>query len=260
MINDKYANLKKHLPFQCGVPGQFFEAPLRESGSCIFLISCLDKDRVLYMEDTFRALTGYSPDRFVSKGMDFWFPLIHPDDLKAVTDRIMQSYREVLAPGFDPASQTPMVFEYRFKRPRGGWMKIRDSKYLLFEKGEIVIDKILCKFELPVNDEVEELEAFVRKEGSCTRILEFAMVNQRNQHLALSNNADPATDGALPSLTFREKEILRLIAEGLSTKMIAHRCSISINTVQTHRRHLLQKLSAKNSMELVKKASRLILI
>jgi two-component system response regulator NreC len=51
-------------------------------------------------------------------------------------------------------------------------------------------------------------------------------------------------------------EILRLIGQGLSTKLIADKCCISINTVETHRRHLLEKLQVKNSMELIKEASR----
>jgi two-component system response regulator NreC len=42
--------------------------------------------------------------------------------------------------------------------------------------------------------------------------------------------------------------------------MIARECSISINTVETHRRHLLQKLDVKNSMELIRKASELFLL
>ena len=38
--------------------------------------------------------------------------------------------------------------------------------------------------------------------------------------------------------------------------MIADRCHISIHTVETHRRHLLEKIQVRNSMELVKEASK----
>jgi len=63
---------------------------------------------------------------------------------------------------------------------------------------------------------------------------------------------------AIYKLTDREKQVLKLIAEGFSSKMIADILSISINTVETHRRHLLEKLEAKNSMELIRKAFRII--
>ena len=55
--------------------------------------------------------------------------------------------------------------------------------------------------------------------------------------------------------TKREKEVLHLIGEGYSTKQIADKLNISINTVETHRRHLLEKIQVKNSMELIKQTS-----
>jgi len=64
---------------------------------------------------------------------------------------------------------------------------------------------------------------------------------------------------AVDTLTDREKQVLKLIAEGFSTKMISGQLKITINTVETHRRHLLEKLDAKNSMELIRKAFRLFL-
>jgi DNA-binding CsgD family transcriptional regulator len=63
-----------------------------------------------------------------------------------------------------------------------------------------------------------------------------------------------------PSLTRREKEILGLIARGLISKEIADKLFISVNTVNTHRQRILEKLDAGNSMEAIKYASNLGLI
>jgi DNA-binding NarL/FixJ family response regulator len=52
----------------------------------------------------------------------------------------------------------------------------------------------------------------------------------------------------------REKEILQLVSEGLSNKMIADKLFISVRTVETHRLNLLRKLEVNNSAELVRKA------
>lgn len=56
-------------------------------------------------------------------------------------------------------------------------------------------------------------------------------------------------------ITIREREVLKLISEGLVTKEIAEKLFISIGTVATHRRNLISKLKVKNTAELVKVAS-----
>lgn len=58
-------------------------------------------------------------------------------------------------------------------------------------------------------------------------------------------------------ITRREKEVLELIAEGLTNNEIAQKMFISITTVETHRKNLLEKFSARNTAELVKLAFQL---
>ncbi len=59
---------------------------------------------------------------------------------------------------------------------------------------------------------------------------------------------------AAPTLTQREQEILQLVAEGLSTKIIAERLIISPRTVETHRTNIMTKLQAANTAEMVRVA------
>jgi two-component system response regulator DegU len=61
-------------------------------------------------------------------------------------------------------------------------------------------------------------------------------------------------------LTKREKEILKLISEGLSNKEIANNLFVSTRTIDTHRYNLMQKLGVKNGAELVRLAFKLNLI
>jgi DNA-binding NarL/FixJ family response regulator len=53
-------------------------------------------------------------------------------------------------------------------------------------------------------------------------------------------------------VTRREMEVLQLIAEGMTNNEIAHKLYIGITTVDTHRKNLLDKFTAKNTAELVK--------
>ncbi len=57
-------------------------------------------------------------------------------------------------------------------------------------------------------------------------------------------------------LTSREREILQLIAEGLTAKEIAVHVFLSIKTIETHRRNIMQKLNMKSTADLTKYAIR----
>lgn len=57
-----------------------------------------------------------------------------------------------------------------------------------------------------------------------------------------------------PTLTNREKEILKLIASGFTNKEIANKLFISIKTVETHRARIMEKLGIHNTASLVKYA------
>ena len=58
----------------------------------------------------------------------------------------------------------------------------------------------------------------------------------------------------LPKLTKREKEVLILIAEGLTNPQICEKLFISIDTVDSHRKNLHSKLNVKNTAMLIKVA------
>jgi two-component system response regulator NreC len=57
-------------------------------------------------------------------------------------------------------------------------------------------------------------------------------------------------------LTAREREVLTLIAEGLSNREIAERLVLSLSTVQTHYAHIMEKLNLQKRVELIKYAIR----
>ncbi|SEA30749.1 DNA-binding response regulator, NarL/FixJ family, contains REC and HTH domains [Arachidicoccus rhizosphaerae] len=58
----------------------------------------------------------------------------------------------------------------------------------------------------------------------------------------------------IPKLTKREMEILQFIAEGKTSGQIAAELYLSVLTVDTHRKNLMQKLEVKNAAELIRAA------
>lgn len=55
-------------------------------------------------------------------------------------------------------------------------------------------------------------------------------------------------------LTAQEKRVLELVSEGHSSLEIAQHLGLSAHTVESHRKSLLIKMSARNSADLVRKA------
>ncbi len=64
----------------------------------------------------------------------------------------------------------------------------------------------------------------------------------------------------IPIVTRREKEVLLLIADGLTNNEIASKLFISITTVDTHRKNLLAKFEVKNTASLIRMAAQTQLI
>lgn len=72
---------------------------------------------------------------------------------------------------------------------------------------------------------------------------------------AVAHGGRPATAG-LDLLTTREREVLQLIAEGLTSKEIASRLGVSTKTANTHRASLMEKLDIHKASSLVRFAIR----
>lgn len=71
---------------------------------------------------------------------------------------------------------------------------------------------------------------------------------------SMGSGSGDASGGAMP--TPRQREVLQLLAEGLSAKQIAARLEISARTVEFHKYTLMESIGAKNTAELIRYATR----
>lgn len=102
------------------------------------------------------------------------------------------------------------------------------------------------------NSESEELIDAIRKAGGgrrylCSSIPEQELNNYGKKLQQLG--VEP-----LDMLTRRERQVLRLVAEGNTSASIAEQLEISIRTVETYRANLLRKLNLRNQAEMVRYA------
>ncbi|NNE27938.1 MAG: response regulator transcription factor [Saprospiraceae bacterium] len=95
-------------------------------------------------------------------------------------------------------------------------------------------------------------KGYILKDDSSKQIIgAIKTVHSGNMYLSSEIrsilNSQKELKNQIPAITSREKEVLKLIAEGLTTKEISKKLFISVNTVQTHRKHLIEKFSVNNS-------------
>lgn len=100
------------------------------------------------------------------------------------------------------------------------------------------------------NAEPEELTEAVRAVAKGNSYLTAAVSETILKSLTNPSRQHREPDGLTP----REVEVLALIAQELSNAEIADKLFVSVRTVDTHRRNLLDKLNAKNTAGLVKYA------
>lgn len=104
--------------------------------------------------------------------------------------------------------------------------------------------------------------------GACGYILKETAAEQLAQAVrsvvrgesvfypTIAPSADaPRPEGRLP-LTVREREVVTLIARGLTNQRIAEALNVSLKTVQAHRSHIMEKLDLHDRVEIAKYALR----
>jgi RNA polymerase sigma factor (sigma-70 family) len=98
---------------------------------------------------------------------------------------------------------------------------------------------------------------FVQKPYRDQQLLDS--INEALQQDAAARVSTGASDQfahRLTTLTDREREVMRLVIKGLSSKAIANVLGISYRTVEVHRSHILEKLDVRSVPELIHLASR----
>lgn len=234
MTKNEYNELKKLVWAECNIPEGFFQEVAENEKHCFFMYST-ETCRFLFIDSFYQMFTGYSPKEHQKGGLDFWFSKVHPDDKRMLADRILESMKPKDS-SLNKEQPFTSILNYRFKKGTGEWMWIQHTVYNLSFNSDGKVDKMVHK--------LKELDLLVTSSDLNKKAYEVSLNESDNSN-------------GVSRLTKKEIQVLKLIAEGFSSKMIADKLYISIHTVESHRRHLLEKLNAKNSMELIKRAFKL---
>jgi DNA-binding NarL/FixJ family response regulator len=107
-----------------------------------------------------------------------------------------------------------------------------------------------------INELTMALNAFEKNEkyfsSDITHLLSQLLITGKNYNLP--------TYSIIPSLTEREKEVLKLIVQELTTPEIADKLCIGVKTIEATRTHLIAKFGVRNVAGLVRRAIELRLV
>lgn len=194
--------------------------------------------RMIYVEPDFTTVSGYAPENLLTGAYGFLYDILHPDDrlpLLKIIKKINQHWK-----CSHPNSLRPHVsFSYRIRKKNGNYIR------LLHEWIETSSDsqgKLMYG--------LERCTDITHWQGENATVLMISHSDDRKNVVY-----DPKEEQS-ESCAFTKSEIrvLRLLAEGMSSKQIAYELDITFNTVNTHRRKMLKKAEVKNTTELIQVA------
>lgn len=213
----------------------------------IIYISDLIHKKNIFCSQAVEKIIGWTQKDFLDGGWAFSISLTHPDDAEKTTNHFIKELELRRKEKF-VHDHIPIVYEYRKRHKDGSFVKMY-SESILIERDEEENPKYLMTFSRVVSkeqknnvDHNDEFDTSIRKE--LDNILLIGKSKTKFNPINLSK---------------REKEILQLVRDGLSTKEIADILLLKITTVNSYRKNLMIKMNAKNTAELVQKSNQFIL-
>ena len=194
------------------------------SKSLMTAIYLIDSGSFLYCNDKLQEIFGTHYQKLIVDGWDFWYTLIVQKDLATVKNQLYNFFTP-------PYPQELLTLRYHITKATGSMICMKHE--ILLHQLEKNILAINYFFDIT---EKERIEQCFESKPSTSRL-------RKKQILTVSP---------------REKQVLRLIADGYSSKEIADMLFISNHTAISHRKNLIEKFQVKNTAHLIKKAFPLI--
>ncbi|MFL5731340.1 MAG: LuxR C-terminal-related transcriptional regulator [Cytophagaceae bacterium] len=198
-----------------------------------------------FFSSNVKNILGYSPEDYLKGGLAFGMSTFHEAHAKVFSEKILPLMLEQINVYASTGELKKVSFEYPFK------VRTTEGNYLWFlqqmnflETDEHGYPFLSVLFMINIDS--------VKSDNYLT-----FTVNKKDErgmfHQMLSEKFIADEDFRFSE---RELEILQLLSEGKSSQEISNLLFISKHTVNTHRQNMLEKTSAKNTIELLNIASK----
>lgn len=192
-----------------------------------------------YISKNMNSCLGLNIEDMKSKGMRYFWSRMHPEDvehwLQALNELMCFTLENI---SVDDRNNMSYTWNYRIKNGAGKYVNVIQNTTPL---------------EVDVNNKpiiglahYTVLDSRIQMHVSATAKLLNAKKEYETKYF---NNFSQKllSDG----ISNRERDVVRLLVQNYSSKAIAEKLNISVNTVDTHRRNILKKLNISSTGELV---------
>ena len=209
-----------------------------------FLLDYTTK-KYIYVDQTCFGLLGYTAEYFLEKGLDEYKSRWHPADYDILNRNIIP-YNINFIRALPKDRYTDFVFSYnhRIQNAIGEYITVLQRySYIPDERAE---------FPCGVIGVVFDITHFKGDLSMVQTIEETIQVNGELLNKLIYKKIFPVFETIRQQfITKREQDVLKYLAYGLSSKQMADKLNISINTINNHRKNMLLKTNCKSSAELI---------
>ena len=206
--------------------------------SIVLVFDCYT-NKFVFVSDNIPKLYGLDSRRLFIHGHQPVIEVIHPDDIDYGLLVRKKIYSILRSFSNEEKRNYKAIHEMRIRNMRGEYIRIIEQEQVLELDKSGNIWLMLSVIDVDASHESEIIKSHLYNFKTGEQIF-----------IDLSDTLDEP-------LTNRELEVLRFMKKGLLSKEIAEALKVSINTVNSHRQNILQKLKANNSIEAVNFAQRL---
>lgn len=213
---------------------------LLPEGGAFFYVLEIKAQRYRFMGRQQAHVSGYDNEKMMRGGVAFFMDCLHPDDKEILLEHVYPAFTDAMeSVPEEERTRLQVQYNYRFRRKDGEYLNLFEQDYVLELDNKGVPSLVLGNVNV-LNDKRPLPVRF-----ACNRISDSGM-SETFYFKSFNRNTR-----SLDSITPREVDVLRLLAEGRTSREIAKELFISRHTVDTHRRNLLKKLGCKTVVDLV---------
>ena len=222
--------------------------------SVIFFLYIIKPGKFLFISNSTEKIIGYPVQKFFEEGIDFIASKIHPEDYPIAFAECGKMLKENNTPNYSEEKDVPKRIELRNKNKEGNWV-CTEINFIVLDYTNAGVSQIFGIMEEINIDKEKYLGDRVIQDFKF--LTDSTYMSRKNHDYHLESLIDISLkSNAYKKVTRREKEVLKLVADGFTAKELANKLFISIHTAINHRKNLITKFHVKNTAELIKVASK----